>query len=74
MYADSGIVWIDITFDWCVLFLIKTANQLGITYEEINVWLFVILLPTILLISLLTNWILFLQLLRLKAENHSHLS
>ncbi len=73
MYADSGIVWIDITFDWCVLFLIKTANQLGITYEEINVWLFVILLPTILLISLLTNWILFLQLLRLKAENHSHL-
>ena len=53
MYADSGIVWIDITFDWCVLFLIKTANQLGITYEEINVWLFVILLPTILLILFL---------------------
>ena len=60
MYADSGIVWVDIIFDWCVLFLIKTANQLGITYEEINVWLFVILLPTILLISLLMNWILFL--------------
>ena len=38
MYADSGIAWIDIIFDWCVLFLIKTANQLGITYEEINVW------------------------------------
>ena len=73
MYADSGIVWIDITFDWCVLFLIKTANHLGITYEEIKFWLFVILLPTILLISLLTNWILFLQLLRLKAGNHSHL-
>ena len=72
MYADSGIVWIDITFDWCVLFLIKTANQLGITYEEINVWLFVILLPTILLISLLMNWILFLQLLRLKAKNQFH--
>ena len=72
MYADSGIVWIDITFDWCVLFLIKTANQLGITYEEINVWLFVIFLPTILLISLLMNWILFLQLLRLKAKNQFH--
>ena len=72
MYADSGIVWIDSTFDWCVLFLIKTANQLGITYEEINVWLFVILLPTILLISLLMNWILFLQLLRLKAKNQFH--
>lgn len=73
MYADSGIVWIDVIFDWSVLFLIKTANQLGITYEEINVWLFVILLPTILFISLLINWLLFLQLLRQKGENHSHL-
>ena len=43
MYADSGIVWVDIIFDWCVVFLIKTANQLGITYEEINVWLFIII-------------------------------
>ena len=72
MYADSGIVWIDIIFDWCVLFLIKTANQLGITYEEVNVWLFVILLPTILLISLLMNWLLIVQVLRLKAKNQSH--
>ena len=73
MYADSGIEWIDIVFDWCVLLLIKTANQLGITYEEINVWLFVILLPTILLISLLINWLLFLQVLRLKVRNQSYL-
>ena len=72
MYADSGIVWIDITFDWCVLFLIKTANQLGITYEEINVWLFVILLPLILLISLLMNWILFLKVAKFKKNNQSH--
>ena len=69
MYADSGIVWIDITFDWCVLFLIKTANQLGITYEEINVWLFVILLPLILLISLLMNWILLLKVVKFKKNN-----
>ena len=69
MYADSGIVWIDITFDWCVLFLIKTANQLGITYEEINVWLFVIILPLVLLISLLMNWVLVLKLKKLKKEN-----
>ena len=72
MYADSGIVWIDITFDWCVLFLINTANQLGITYEEINVWLFVILLPLILLISLLMNWILFLKVAKFKKNNQSH--
>ena len=69
MYADSGIVRIDIIFDWCVLFLIKTANQLGISYEEINVWLFVIILPLVLLISLLMNWALLLKLIKLKKEN-----
>ena len=69
MYADSGIAWIDIIFDWCVVFLIKTANQLGITYEEINVWLFVIILPLVLLISLLMNWVLVLKLVKLKKEN-----
>ena len=69
MYADSGIAWIDIIFDWCVLFLIKTANQLGITYEEINVWLFVIILPLVLLISLLMNWVLVLKLIKRKKEN-----
>ena len=72
MYADSGIVWIDIVFDWCVLFLIKTANQLGITYEEINVWLFVILLPLILLTSLLMNWMLLLKVVQIKKNNWSH--
>ena len=72
MYANSGIAWIDIIFDWCVLFLIKTAHQLGITYEEINVWLFVILLPTILLISILINWLLFIKVLRLKNKYQIH--
>ena len=42
MYADSGIEWIDIIYNWCVLLLINLANQIGITYEEINVWLFVL--------------------------------
>ena len=69
MYADSGIKWVDIIFDWCVVFLIKTANQLGITYEEINVWLFVIILPLVILISLLMNWALLLKLIKLKKEN-----
>ena len=69
MYADSGIAWIDIIFDWCVLFLSKTANQLGITYEEINVWLFVIVLPLVLLISLLMNWILLLKVVNFNKNN-----
>ena len=32
-------------FDWCVGFLVWWANAWGITYEELNVWLFVIVHP-----------------------------
>ena len=53
--ANSGILWIDVTFDWCVRLLYSVAGLLGITYEEINVWLFVILLPILLLVSLCLN-------------------
>ena len=42
-------------FDWCVNLLIYWANVFGITYKEINVWIFVILWPllTILLICII---------------------
>ena len=53
--ANSGIYWIDVTFDWCVRFLYRTADLLGITYEEINIWLFVIIGPAALLASLALN-------------------
>lgn len=43
--ANSGILWIDIIFDWAVIALVELARWLGITYEEINVWLFVIAWP-----------------------------
>ena len=49
--ANSGIYWIDITFDYCVRLLYQVAGMMGITYEEINVWLFVIILPAIMLFS-----------------------
>jgi len=42
--------WINYTFDWCVRLLEQTAYLLGLTYQEINVWLFCIILPIILLI------------------------
>ena len=45
--ANSAIYWIDITFDYCVKLLYQVAGMMGITYEEINVWLFVIILPAI---------------------------
>ncbi len=45
----------DQIFDWCVRVLVYWANTFGITYKEINVWVFVILLPilTILLVSII---------------------
>ena len=48
--ANSGIYWIDTVFDWCVIFLYDVGKILGITYEEINVWLFCIILPIILVV------------------------
>jgi hypothetical protein len=32
-------------FDWCVNVLIYWANIFGMTYKEINVWVFVIIWP-----------------------------
>ena len=54
--ANSGIYWVDITFDWCVRFLYIVADLLGITYEEINIWLFVIIGPLFFLISICLNY------------------
>ena len=60
--ANSGIYWIDITFDYCVRLLYQVAGIMGITYEEINVWLFVIILPAILLFSFTLNLYFILRL------------
>ena len=60
--ASSGIYWIDITFDYCVRLLSQVAGMMGITYEEINVWLFVIILPAILLFSFTLNLYFILRL------------
>jgi hypothetical protein len=53
--ADSGIPWIDTMFDWCVLLLVDIAKLLGISYEELNIWLFVIMAPAALTVSLVVN-------------------
>lgn len=59
--ANSGIVWIDAVFDFCVLLLIDAAKILGITYEEINVWLFVVIWP-------LLSLVLFAEVIRLRMK------
>jgi hypothetical protein len=64
--ANSGIYWVDITFDWCVRFLYIVADLLGITYEEINIWLFVIIGPLIFLISICLNYYFYKKTKKLK--------
>ena len=45
----------DQIFDWCVRVLVYFAGMFGITYKEINVWVFVIMWPilTIILIGVI---------------------
>ena len=47
----------DQIFDWCVNVLVYWANIFGITYKEINVWVFVIIWPilTILLVVIIAR-------------------
>ena len=45
---------IDMIFNWCVDLLIKYAELLGLTYNEINVWIFVIIMPLFFTIMLFT--------------------
>ena len=63
--SNSGIYWIDITFDWCVKFLYIVADLLGITYEEVNIWLFVIIGPLFFLISIYLNYFFYKKIKRL---------
>ena len=37
----------DQIFDWCVNVLVYLAGILGITYKEINVWVFVFIWPVL---------------------------
>ena len=50
-------------FDWCVHILIKGANVLGISYQEINIWVFCIIEP---IVFLLMAYIIIRQMIRIK--------
>ena len=64
--ANSGIHWIDFTFNWCVNLLYKFADILGISYEEINIWLFVIISPTLFILSICLNYYFYKKTNKLK--------
>ena len=53
--GNSGIEWIDNLYDWCVLTLVEVSAIMGMTYEELNVYLFVIMFPLAIIISVLFN-------------------
>ena len=59
--ANSGIIWIDETFNFCVRLLYDIGGMIGITYEEINVWLFVIIWP-------IASLLLFAEVVRLRLK------
>ena len=61
MSANSGIKWIDKTFDGCVKLLFDVADIIGISYEEINVWIFCVIWPILTLIM-------FAEILRLRLK------
>ena len=47
----SGNDLIDYIFKLCVVLLVDLAKWLGISYEELNVWLFVVIMPAIILLQ-----------------------
>ena len=53
----------DAIFDWCVAVLVYFAGVFGITYKEINVWVFVIIWP---LISIALVVIIVVQRMRIR--------
>lgn len=45
--GSSGDPLIDNVFRLCVILLVDLAEVMGLTYEEINVWIFVVVWPLI---------------------------
>ena len=64
--ANSGIEWIDVTFNFCVSILYDIGRLLGISYEEINVWLFCVIWP-------IASLVLFAEVVRLRLKIDSNI-
>ena len=56
--GESGVEWIDTVFRYCVFILVEAVKWLGTSYEALNVWLFVFILPGLLAASLIANVVL----------------
>jgi hypothetical protein len=62
----------DAIFDWCVNVLVYFAGVLGITYKEINVWVFVILWPILTLALIVVVLIQQIRIRRLEKRTGRH--
>lgn len=60
----------DKIFNWCVDILVNFAELLGLTYNEINVYIFVIITPLIFLIMLV---IIITQQIKIKNLNKKNI-
>tara|TARA_B100000035_G_scaffold230224_1_gene198387 strand:+ start:178 stop:402 length:225 start_codon:yes stop_codon:yes gene_type:complete len=48
--GESGVGWVDAIFRVCVYILVDLSEIIGISYEAINIWIFVIIQPLLILI------------------------
>ena len=48
--GESGVGWVDAIFRVCVYILADLSEIIGISYEAINIWIFVIIQPLLILI------------------------
>ena len=55
-------------FQWCVDILVYFAAKLHITFEAINIWIFVIIEPIVFFILI---WIIYRQHIVIKALKHT---
>jgi len=64
----SGNEFIDQTFDWCVELLMWGADLFGISYFEINIWVFCVLWPLFTLALIIAVLYQFKKIRTLKKE------
>ena len=57
--GGSGVNWIDALFRYCVVLLVNVAKALGISYEALNIWVFIFIQPMITVFLLV--WVLRLR-------------
>ena len=66
--GGSGIDWIDTVFRLCVVLLVDLADFLGVSYEEINIWIFVIIWPALSILGIIWIAVLKIRVRKLKSR------